>query len=107
MLHVPGPSVPSGHASYAGATAVAIVLLFSHPGTHRLIWWSLAGLAIAGMAWSRTYLQVHWLSDVLAGALLGIDIALASFATAQIVWPRQAEPSTATSAVRPCSGTGP
>jgi undecaprenyl-diphosphatase len=107
MLHVPGPSFPSAHASYAGATAVALVLLFSHPGTHRLIWWSLAGLAIAGMVSSRTYLQVHWLSDVLAGALLGIGIALVSFAIAQIVSPRYTEPSTATSPVRPRSGAGP
>jgi undecaprenyl-diphosphatase len=64
--------------------AVALVLLFSKPGTRRLLWWTLAALAIAGMAWSRTYLQLHWLSDTLAGALLGIGIALLSFATVQI-----------------------
>ena len=84
MLHATGSSFPSGHAAYAGATAVALVLLFTHRGNHRLLWWSLAALAIAGMVWSRTYLQVHWLSDAASGALLGMGIALASFATTQV-----------------------
>jgi undecaprenyl-diphosphatase len=83
MLHAHSSSFPSGHAAYAGATAVALVLLFTRPGSSRLIWWLLAGLATAGMAWSRTYLQLHWLTDVLSGAALGIGVALVSFAVAQ------------------------
>lgn len=85
MLHAAGSSFPSGHASYAGATAVALVLLFTRPSGRRMLWWSLAALVIAGMAWSRTYLQVHWLSDAVAGALLGIGVTLASFAAIQTV----------------------
>jgi undecaprenyl-diphosphatase len=88
MLHAAVSSFPSGHASYAGATAVALVLLFSQPGSRWLVWWSLAALAVAGMAWSRTYLQLHWLSDTIAGALLGIGITLVSFAAAQLISPR-------------------
>jgi undecaprenyl-diphosphatase len=83
LIHVGGPSFPSGHVTYAGATCVALVLLFTAPGTHRRWWWALASLGVLGMAWSRTYLQVHWLSDVTAGALLGSGIALLVFAVAQ------------------------
>ena len=66
-----GASFPSGHATYAGVTCVALVLLFTTPGTRRRRWWALASLGVLGMAWSRTCLQVHWLTDVIAGALLG------------------------------------
>ena len=83
LVHPAGASFPSGHAAYAGATCVALVLLFTAPGPHRRLWWTIAALGIAGMAWSRTYLQVHWLTDVIAGSLLGIGITLLAFAAAQ------------------------
>jgi undecaprenyl-diphosphatase len=78
-----GSSFPSGHASYGTVTCIALVLLFAPPD-RRARWWGLAVLGIAGMAWSRTYLQVHWLSDVICGVLLGIGIALTTFAVAQL-----------------------
>ena len=83
LVHPVGASFPSGHATYAGVTCVALVLLFTTPGARRRWWWMLAGLGVVGMAWSRTYLQVHWLTDVTAGALLGIGISLLVFAIAQ------------------------
>jgi membrane-associated phospholipid phosphatase len=89
MLNPHGSSFPSGHAAYAGATAVALVLLFSGPDRKRPLWWALAAVITAGMAWSRTYLQVHWLSDVFAGSLLGIAVTLGSFAVAQILLERR------------------
>jgi undecaprenyl-diphosphatase len=85
MLHANGSSFPSGHAAYAAATTVALVLLYTRPGGHRLIWWSVAALATAGMAWSRTYLQLHWLSDVVSGALLGVGVTLVAFALTQLI----------------------
>jgi membrane-associated phospholipid phosphatase len=85
LVHPVGSSFPSGHAAYAGTTCVALVLLFTAPAPRRRWWWLLAALGIAGMAWSRTYLQVHWLSDVVAGAMLGIGIALVVFAGAQLL----------------------
>ena len=83
MLEAHGSSFPSGHASYASATTIALVLLFSTPGRRRPLWFLLAGMTSAAMAWSRTYLQVHWLSDVLAGATLGLAVALLTFGVAQ------------------------
>jgi membrane-associated phospholipid phosphatase len=88
LVHPVGSSFPSGHAAYAGATCVALVLLFTAPGPSRRWWWSLAALGILGMAWSRTYLQVHWLSDVIGGSLLGVGVALSSFAGIQLMYPR-------------------
>ncbi len=92
VLEVHGTSFPSGHAAYAGATAVALVLLFSRPGRRRRLWFTLAATTIAAMAWSRTYLHVHWLSDALAGATLGVAVTLLSFGVAQVVLARQEGP---------------
>lgn len=88
LVHPAGSSYPSGHATDAGTTAVALVLLFTAAGPGRRPWWIAAGLVIAAMAWSRTYLQVHWLSDVVAGAALGIGVALVVFGAMQ--WRKRA-----------------
>jgi membrane-associated phospholipid phosphatase len=83
LVHPAGASFPSGHAAYAGGTCVALVLLFTALSPRRRLWWTIAALGIAGMAWSRTYLQVHWLIDVIAGSLLGVGVALVTFAAVQ------------------------
>jgi undecaprenyl-diphosphatase len=84
ILEAAGSSFPSGHAAYAGATALSLVVLFTRPGSERRRgWWIAATAVVAGMAWSRTYLQVHWLTDAAAGAILGLGVALAVFAAAQ------------------------
>jgi membrane-associated phospholipid phosphatase len=84
LVHPVGSSFPSGHAAYAAATCFALVLLFTAPGPHRRWAWAIAMLGVLGMAWSRTYLQVHWLSDVVGGSLLGIGCAFTIFAGAQL-----------------------
>jgi membrane-associated phospholipid phosphatase len=84
LVHPAGASFPSGHATFAGATFVAAVLLFTRVERRRRWWW-LATAGIAGMAWSRTYLQVHWLLDVVAGSLLGAGVALVVFAAVQLL----------------------
>jgi undecaprenyl-diphosphatase len=83
VVHPHGTSFPSGHTTYTAATSIALVLLFTTPGPRRRKWWLLAGVGIIAMAWSRTYLQVHWLTDVIGGALLGVGIALVVFGAAQ------------------------
>ena len=89
VLHPISTSFPSGHTSYASVTCVALVLLFTRPGAGRRAWWIAALLGIAGMGWSRTFLHVHWLSDVIAGGLLGAGVALVVFGGAQLRAPRR------------------
>ena len=47
LVHPSGASFPSGHAAFAGATAVVVILLFTLVGPRRRMWWSLAVLATA------------------------------------------------------------
>lgn len=61
-------SFPSGHAT--SVFAVATALASSYPALR----WPLYGLATA-IALGRVYLSRHYLSDVLAGALIGFAIA--------------------------------
>jgi membrane-associated phospholipid phosphatase len=82
-----GSTFPSGHAAYTGATLTALVLLFTQAGRRRWYVTALAVLVIAVMAWTRTYLHVHWAADVVTGALLGIAVALACFAGLQLLAP--------------------
>jgi undecaprenyl-diphosphatase len=77
LVGVSGGSFPSGHAVAAGVTAVGLVIVLLPPGHTRWVWERRAALYASLMALSRTYLDAHWLSDVVAGALLGSGIALA------------------------------
>jgi len=73
VFHAPtDPSFPSGHA--AGAFAVAAFVTFEL-AVHPLAKIALFVIA-AGIALSRVVLGVHFPSDVLAGALLGVVAAL-------------------------------
>ena len=70
-------SFPSGHTLQAAAVAVAWAL---RPGVGPAIPGGVAWAAALGfvgfVGLSRVYLQVHWLTDVLAGAALGAACAL-------------------------------
>ena len=69
-------SFPSGHAVAGAVTAVGLVLVLLPPGSRRWKWEVRAAVFASLRALSRTYLSVHWLSDVLAGGLLGVGLAV-------------------------------
>jgi undecaprenyl-diphosphatase len=63
------PSLPSGHAAIAVAGAAAGSQLLRHSAW---VWWPLAAI----VAMSRVYIGVHWPSDVIAGAIVGLGTAI-------------------------------
>jgi undecaprenyl-diphosphatase len=71
LLEAPSTySFPSGHATVAFACATVLALAVPR------LRWPLFALA-ALIAWSRVYVGVHYPGDVLAGAVLGVAIAIA------------------------------
>ena len=70
-------SFPSGHSKTAVVVTLGLVLLFTAPGRGRLLLIGAAAAYALVMAWSRTYLRVHWLTDVIGGLALGTVVTLA------------------------------
>jgi membrane-associated phospholipid phosphatase len=73
VAHTLGPSFPSGHSSTAAAFYAALAFVLARGRSRRvgaLLAGVAGGLAVA-VACSRVLLDVHWLSDVVAGLMLG------------------------------------
>jgi membrane-associated phospholipid phosphatase len=73
VAHTLGPSFPSGHSATAAAFyAGAALLLGRHlRRTGRALLAAFAAAIAVAVAASRVLLDVHWLSDVIAGLALG------------------------------------
>ena len=77
LVHSDIGSFPSGHVANAAVIAVTFAVLFP------IVWVRVAGVAyVVLMAWSRTLLDVHWLSDTVGGALIGAGVVLVLWAFA-------------------------
>jgi membrane-associated phospholipid phosphatase len=76
LIETSAASFPSGHAIATAVTAVGLVLVLAQPGPSRWRWEVNAVVFTSIMALSRVYLRAHWLSDTVAGALLGAGLAL-------------------------------
>ncbi len=77
-------SFPSGHSTMAAATYLTLAMLVASLETRRrskAMVYSVAGLVLLGVGFSRVYLGVHWPTDVLAGWCLGAVWALAGWIT--------------------------
>jgi undecaprenyl-diphosphatase len=76
LIETSAAAFPSGHAIAAAVTAVGLVLVLAEPGRTRWRWEVYAVVIASVMALSRVYLRAHWLSDTVAGALIGGGLAL-------------------------------
>lgn len=71
-------SCPSTHTAWAFASATSILMYFRKPGIAVM-------LAAVLIGFSRLYLFVHFPTDVLLGAVLGIALALATVKVQRLV----------------------
>jgi membrane-associated phospholipid phosphatase len=76
LIETSAASYPSGHAIASAVTAIGVVMaLFT--GRKRLHGMVAAVIVTTVVAFSRPYLNAHWLTDVVGGALIGAGLALA------------------------------
>jgi undecaprenyl-diphosphatase len=92
VAHASSFSFPSGHAAGTAVLCTALLVLGLPSLRRRAPWVVLAGVMIVAVAASRVLLGVHYPSDVLGGALLGIACALILRPLLAIAWPAAVAP---------------
>src|SRR4051794_11528273 len=82
IAHAPGGSFPSGHALTAvvGTATIVLILLPVLHGRWRVVAWVVAALISLLSGACRVLLGVHFISDVIAGWVLGAAIVLGTTA---------------------------
>lgn len=87
-------SFPSSHATIAALTFGILAVLVSHSMGRwaRALVYAVCGLAVVAIAYSRVYLGVHWLSDVMGGLLFGAVLAAAFGVAIEAIPPRRIKP---------------
>lgn len=79
LIHVSGFSYPSGHSITSSAIYLTMAILACRhfkPIKTRIALIALAGIMITLISFSRIYLGVHYPSDTMSGALIGIAWSL-------------------------------
>ncbi|MFI8437017.1 phosphatase PAP2 family protein [Streptomyces sp. NPDC079020] len=74
---------PSGHVMTAVVTCGLLLWLLRVFGAGPRVWRGalvVAGVSVAGVGFTRIYLGVHWMTDVLEGVLLGVAVVAFSIA---------------------------
>jgi membrane-associated phospholipid phosphatase len=91
IAHAPGGSFPSGHAMTAavGSAVIVMVLLPVLRGGWRVVAWAVAIVVTLASGICRVALGVHYVSDVLAGWVLGVAVVAATAAAFEM-WRRDA-----------------
>ena len=95
LVGAAGGSFPSGHVANTTALLIAIAaVVFIHETSlaARRATIVVTATGIVMMAWTRLALNVHWSSDVLAGAIVGIVIATATAYVAITIKSRRESP---------------
>lgn len=85
LAEVVPTSFPSGHVAFAAALVTVLALLFRH-----WLWWAVGAVWVLWMAWSRTYLAAHWLTDVIGGVFLGVAVGVLAWAVVESIRRRRA-----------------
>lgn len=86
----PGEAFPSGHALHVtlGAGVLVLLILPRLSAWGRLLTWVIAWFLVVSVAYTRVALGVHWVSDVVAGVMLGVAV-LAGTVAAFETWRRE------------------
>ena len=85
---------PSGHTAIATVTfgVLAVLVSYSMGRWGRSLVFAICGIIVVAIAYSRLYLGVHWLSDVLGGFLFGAVVTAAFGVALEAIPPRRIAP---------------